>query len=131
MTLTKPWSCCLLLHIPQSIASVFYLLNMHVPPLSPFPCSSISNRASSSRNDEKIERKPRCQVRGSSLSSSSQGVSLSVFSGLLSSKKNKSVVVSRSLLISLFYVFSPDAEPGRAIVTPDRTRYSPTLLDLA
>ena len=49
-------------------------------------------------------------------------------------KKKKRVVVSCSLLISLFYVFSPDAELGRvapAIVSPDRTRYSPTLLDLA
>lgn len=50
---------------------------------------------------------------------------LSIFSDLPPKKIKKSVIVSLS--ISLFYVFSPDADLGRAapaIITPDRTRYS-------
>ena len=127
MPLTKLWLCCLLLHIPQWIASVFYLLYMHLPLLSPF----------SSRSILKWQLRECIVAIASALLLVLPHPHLSILSELLSQKKKKKkkrVVVSRSLLISLFYVFSPDAELGRvapAIVSPDRTRYSPTLLDLA
>ena len=125
MPLTKLWLCCLLLHIPQWIASVFYLLYMHLPLLSPF----------SSRSILKWQLRECIVATASALFLILPHPPLNFIGAAFSKKKKKKrVVVSCSLLISLFYVFSPDAELGRvapAIVSPDRTRYSPTLLDLA
>lgn len=93
MTLTQPWLCCLLLHIPQSIASVCYLLNMHLR--LPAFLQQCQLKRARERNDEEIERKQHCQIQSSFALPS-------IFSLLLSLKKF--VIVSHSLLISLFFL---------------------------
>lgn len=134
MTLSMPWLCCLLLHIPQSIAPVFYLPNKYLPLLS----LAVSVTESAVRRMREICENAMLSVSRQlctdfcSLSHPVR-VSLHFFLGYFL-QKNKSVIVSHSLLISLFK-FSLQmlswAEQPKLSSPPDMTRYSPALLDLA
>ena len=87
MPLTKLWLCCLLLHIPQWIASVFYLLYMHLPLLSPF----------SSRSILKWQLRECIVAIASALLLVLPHPHLSILSELLSQKKKKKKKKSRRL----------------------------------